>query len=78
MKAGDDAKEAEFFPFGKLPELAFDHKKIIEETWGRLMVVPGQEGEGYAVMERGSGKILADLSKEEPGLAEVVSMAKPF
>jgi len=35
IKAGDDAKEAKWFPVNKLPELAFDHstilKKLIEE-----------------------------------------------
>ena len=30
VKAGDDAKNAEWFPIEKLPELAFDHSKIIE------------------------------------------------
>lgn len=31
LKGGDDATEAEWFPLDKLPELGFDHKKIIEE-----------------------------------------------
>ncbi|XRO74697.1 NUDIX domain-containing protein [Methanocaldococcus sp. 28A] len=31
LKAGDDAKEAEFFDLNNLPKLAFDHKKIIED-----------------------------------------------
>jgi 8-oxo-dGTP diphosphatase len=30
-KAGDDAKEYRWFDLQKLPELAFDHKKIIED-----------------------------------------------
>ena len=30
-KAGDDAKEVQFFDIDMLPELAFDHKQIIEE-----------------------------------------------
>jgi len=29
IKAGDDAKEVEIFHLDKLPELAFDHKKIL-------------------------------------------------
>lgn len=29
-KAGDDAKELKWFDFHNLPELAFDHEKIIE------------------------------------------------
>lgn len=32
LKGGDDAKEAKWFSLEKLPELAFDHKKIIEEA----------------------------------------------
>jgi len=30
-KAGDDAKECTWFELNDLPELAFDHKKIIED-----------------------------------------------
>jgi len=29
MKGGDDAREAAWFPLEELPELAFDHKEII-------------------------------------------------
>lgn len=31
LKAGDDAKEAEFFDLNNLPKLAFDHEKIIKD-----------------------------------------------
>jgi 8-oxo-dGTP diphosphatase len=31
LKGGDDAKEAKWFPLKELPELGFDHEKIIEE-----------------------------------------------
>jgi len=29
MKGGDDAREAAWFPLEELPDLAFDHKEII-------------------------------------------------
>lgn len=32
MKADSDAAEAGFFPLTRLPQLAFDHEKIIRET----------------------------------------------
>jgi 8-oxo-dGTP diphosphatase len=32
LKAGDDAGDAKFFNLNDLPELSFDHKKIIHET----------------------------------------------
>jgi len=31
IKAGDDAKEAQWFSISQLPELAFDHGEIVEE-----------------------------------------------
>jgi len=31
LKAGDDAKEAEWVPLDKLPKFAFDHGRIVQE-----------------------------------------------
>ena len=31
LRAWDDAKEAAYFPLDNLPELAFDHEKILED-----------------------------------------------
>jgi 8-oxo-dGTP diphosphatase len=31
VKGGDDAQEADWFPVTSLPEMAFDHKEIIEK-----------------------------------------------
>lgn len=36
IRSGDDAYEALFFPIDELPPLAFDHKKIIEDSLGLL------------------------------------------
>jgi len=36
-KAGDDAAETRWFPIRNLPELAFDHKKILSDILTRLM-----------------------------------------
>ncbi len=34
LRVGDDASEARFFPINELPEMAFDHGKIIKEALG--------------------------------------------
>ncbi|MCK4650056.1 NUDIX hydrolase [Candidatus Pacearchaeota archaeon] len=31
LRAADDAKDARFFPLDDLPDLAFDHKKILDD-----------------------------------------------
>jgi 8-oxo-dGTP diphosphatase len=36
LKAGSDAKEVELFPLDSLPELAFDHGKMIKDAEGDL------------------------------------------
>jgi 8-oxo-dGTP diphosphatase len=36
VKAGTDARVAAWFPLGQLPELAFDHRRILEEAHRRL------------------------------------------
>lgn len=35
-KAGDDAKEVKWFPINALPELAFDHNKILKDVLEKL------------------------------------------
>lgn len=37
-KAGDDAAEAEWFALDKLPQMAFDHNKIVEMAEGIFLV----------------------------------------
>ena len=36
VRGGDDAKEAQWFPINQLPELAFDHEKILEAAHNSL------------------------------------------
>ncbi|HSO85584.1 MAG TPA: NUDIX hydrolase [Draconibacterium sp.] len=36
VKGGDDAARAEWFPISDLPELAFDHKQILEEFFDNI------------------------------------------
>lgn len=36
VKGGDDAKRAEWFPLDELPELAFDHQRILDEAQDML------------------------------------------
>jgi 8-oxo-dGTP diphosphatase len=39
IKGGDDAKNAQWFSIGRLPELAFDHQEIIEVAFERLQQI---------------------------------------
>ncbi len=38
VKAGDDARRAQWFPMDALPELAFDHAKILSDAVSKLEV----------------------------------------
>ncbi|NLK26622.1 MAG: NUDIX domain-containing protein [Euryarchaeota archaeon] len=42
VRAGDDASEAAFFPLSALPELAFDHRRILEDALRRCGRREGQ------------------------------------
>lgn len=37
FKAGDDAKEAKWFPLAELPNLAFDHKEILNDFISKVI-----------------------------------------
>lgn len=37
VKGGDDAARAEWFPIDELPDLAFDHKQILEEFFNKII-----------------------------------------
>jgi 8-oxo-dGTP diphosphatase len=39
IKGGDDARNAQWFSLGRLPELAFDHQEIIEVAFERLQQI---------------------------------------
>jgi 8-oxo-dGTP diphosphatase len=36
VTGGDDAADAQWFPINKMPELAFDHKKVVELALSKL------------------------------------------
>jgi 8-oxo-dGTP diphosphatase len=36
VKGGDDARNAQWFPIGEIPQLAFDHEKILLQALKRL------------------------------------------
>ena len=38
VRGGDDAKQATWFPVERVPQLAFDHEKILEMAWNKIKV----------------------------------------
>lgn len=52
IKGGDDARRAEWFPVDKLPELAFDHRDIIECALERLRHRIHFEPIGFHLLEK--------------------------
>ncbi len=43
IRGGDDAYEARFFPLDNLPEMAFDHEKIVRDAIKTISVINVQE-----------------------------------
>lgn len=77
VKAGDDAADARWFEFGALPPLAFDHRKIVEAAWKRLLIVPSPDpGGSHVGIEKGSGTMLTTFKDDEE--AGAVATSKPF
>ena len=62
IAAGDDAAEAKWFPLGKLPDLAFDHARILNDarTW---IAVPANFRK---LAEDHVGKSIKDKRKSGP------------
>ena len=52
IKGGDDARRAEWFPVDKLPQLAFDHKEIVEVALERLRHSIHFEPIGFHLLEK--------------------------
>ena len=52
IKGGDDARKAEWFPIDNLPELAFDHKEIIDEALEKLRYRIHFEPIGFHLLDK--------------------------
>ncbi len=52
LKASTDAEEAQWFGIGKLPALAFDHKKILQVAIERLKAKVRYEPIGFELLDR--------------------------
>ncbi|CAM9816287.1 unnamed protein product [Ascophyllum nodosum] len=79
-RAGDDAAEAEFFPVKRLPKMAFDHIKIISDSWARCQFHPEASVDGESrdltVLDRASGQALGVFPSSGVS-AETLGLVKP-
>jgi 8-oxo-dGTP diphosphatase len=61
LKASTDAEEAQWFPIGKLPTLAFDHKKILQIAIERIRAKIRYQPIGFELLDKKFS--FADLEK---------------
>ena len=61
MKAADDAADAAWYAIDELPQLAFDHKRMMKSALDRLMLEEGvrEVPELMAALQRASSKLQA-------------------
>jgi 8-oxo-dGTP diphosphatase len=53
LKAGDDAAEAKVFKIDEMPDLVFDHTKIIEDFKKRCQLSPQRaRGRGMGLLKK--------------------------
>ncbi|MBW6414899.1 NUDIX hydrolase [Methylacidiphilum fumariolicum] len=63
--AGDDAKNACFFPLNQLPILAFDHQSIIAHACQKLLfLLNGEKEDNPFALEKVDKKVLQKILKE--------------
>ncbi|CAM9581587.1 unnamed protein product [Sphacelaria rigidula] len=73
-KAGDDAAEAQFYPVKSLPKMAFDHMKIISDSWARCRFEVGANAASGVVIDRATDQTLGVYEVEKSTVEELAAL----